>query len=344
MHAHRRSDSQRAMRLRALCRRKLGVVACAGYAVAMTDAPASAVPMQHPPTSPRIALVFGGSGQIGEPLLHGLLAAGWQVHAYSRTIQPARPGLHWHLGELGTLSMPPLPVDVVFSCGPLDAFADWYQRAPVHVPRVVAFGSTSLEVKRDSLDDTERDVARRLREAEATLFSLAAARGAAVTVLRPTLVYGAGRDRTLSAIAALARRSGWFVLSRSACGLRQPVHVQDLAEAALAVLSFAVTHGQSYALGGGETLRYRDMVHRVLAVLQPPARLLLLPHAVFALLLALAHACGRLRGMNRAALQRMREDLVFDLAPARRDFGYAPRAFAPDAAMLGVTSGAAVRQ
>jgi hypothetical protein len=40
--------------------------------------------------------------------------------------------------------------------------------------------------------------------------------------------------------------------------------------------------------------------------------------------------------MNRAALQRMGEDLVFDLAPAQRDFGYAPRAFVLDAAMLGV--------
>jgi hypothetical protein len=40
--------------------------------------------------------------------------------------------------------------------------------------------------------------------------------------------------------------------------------------------------------------------------------------------------------MNAAALQRMREDLVFDLEPARRDFGYAPRAFAPTAGELGV--------
>ena len=32
------------------------------------------------------------------------------------------------------------------------------------------------------------------------------------------------------AIAALARRTGVFVLPRDACGLRQPVHVDDLAE------------------------------------------------------------------------------------------------------------------
>jgi len=305
----------------------------------MTDAPpatAAASPTLTPTDQARVALLFGGSGQIGERLLHGLLAAGWQVHAFSRAPQAPRDGLHWHPGELSQLQAPPVQAEAIFSCGPLDAFADWYRRTPLRATRVVAFGSTSLEVKRDSLDAAERDVARRLREAEAALFAAAAERGAAVTVLRPTLVYGAGRDRTLSAIATLARRSGWFVLPRSARGLRQPVHVQDLADAALAVLAHPATHGRSYALGGGEVLSYREMVRRVLAALQPPARLLSLPHALFALALGIAHAGGRLRGMNRAALQRMGEDLVFDLAPAQRDFGYAPRAFAPDAAMLGV--------
>ncbi|CTP89220.1 hypothetical protein XTPLMG728_2164 [Xanthomonas translucens pv. poae] len=283
-----------------------------------------------------MALLFGGSGQIGERLLQGLLATGWQVHAFSRTPQPPRDGLHWHVGELSQLQAPPVQAEAIFSCGPLDAFADWYRRTPLPARRVVAFGSTSLEIKRDSLDAAERDVARRLREAEAALFASAAERGAAATVLRPTLVYGAGRDRTLSAIATLAQRSGWFVLPHSARGLRQPVHVHDLADAALAVVAHPATHGRSYALGGGEVLSYREMVRRVLAALQPQARLLLLPHAVFALALRIAHAGGRLRGMNRAALQRMGEDLVFDLAPAQRDFGYAPRAFVLDAAMLGV--------
>jgi len=31
---------------------------------------------------------------------------------------------------------------------------------------------------------------------------------------------------------------------------------------------------------------------------------------------------------------RMRDDLVFDATPARRDFGYAPRAFQPTASMF----------
>ena len=39
-------------------------------------------------------------------------------------------------------------------------------------------------------------------------------------------------------------------------------------------------------------------------------------------------------GVGFAALARMREDLVFDDAPARRDLGYAPRPFVPEAGMF----------
>jgi len=282
--------------------------------------------------SPGRALVFGGSGQIGRPLLALLVQAGWEVHALSRQPQPA-DGVRWLRGDLATAELP-ADVDLMLSCGPLDAFAARFARADVACARVLAFGSTSVEVKRDSPDAGERDIARRLREAEAGLFGAAAARGIAATVLRPTLVYGAGRDATLTRIATLARRLRGFALPSDATGLRQPVHVDDLAAAALACLDAPATHGRAYAVPGGETLPYREMVARALAALPSRPKLLVLPPPLFRALLVPARLLGVASGFGDAALARMREDLAFDAAPARRDFGYAPRAFAPDAAML----------
>lgn len=307
--------------------------------------PVAMIPMQDPEDAtpagnPPRALMFGGSGQIGERLIGNLRAAGWRVLALSRRPR-AQDGVEWRVGDLSQPWPAPERFDAIFSCGPLDHFARWYADAPVQAPRVVAFGSTSVEVKQASSEAGERDVARRLQQAEAQLLAAAAARQAAATVLRPTLVYGAGRDKTLTAIAALARRSGLFVLPASATGLRQPVHVQDLADAALAVLPRPATAGRAYALGGGEVLAYAEMVRRVLDTLSPRPRLWRIPHGLFAFVLRLAHAGGRLRGMNEAALQRMGEDLVFDLEPARRDFGYAPRPFVAEAAMFAAPADAA---
>jgi nucleoside-diphosphate-sugar epimerase len=277
----------------------------------------------------RDALVFGGSGQLGHPLLVCLHRRGWRVHAVSRRAQPAMPGVRWRRGDLESTPGLPSRVDAIFSCGPLDHFAHWYARSTIACPRVVAFGSTSIEVKHDSADARERAVALRLREGETRVLAVAAQRGAAATLLRPTLIYGAGGDRTLTRIAAIASRWHRFALPRDAIGLRQPVHVGDLASAAFAVIDALATHGLAYALPGGETLPYREMVARVLATLQPPAKLHLLPPAAFRALLSLAHAAGVARDFGDAALGRMHQDLVFDIEPARRDFGYAPREFRP---------------
>lgn len=282
----------------------------------------------------REALIFGGSGQIGRPLLHILRRAGWRISAVSRQVHSDQPGLQWLRGDLGEL--PPLPsrVEAIFSCGPLDAFGRWYVNSDVVARHVVAFGSTSVDTKRGSADAYERDLATRLREGEAALFAGAQTRGAAATVLRPTLVYGAGRDATLSRIAHLAQRWGRFPLPRNATGLRQPVHVDDLATAAYACLDSTASHGRAYALPGGETLAYRDMVARVLAALRPAPRLLQLPSPVFNLALLAAQASGRATGLGAAAVRRMRTDLVFDAVPAQRDLAYAPRLFRPTAEMF----------
>lgn len=282
----------------------------------------------------RHALVFGASGQVGTPLLERLAGEGWRVHAVSRQQHADAPGVQWLRGDLAGVEGLPDAVDAIFSCGPLDLFARWYPDCAVRTPRIVAFGSTSASSKQASDDDGERDLAKRLLDAEALLFATGKRRDAAITILRPTLIYGAGRDQSLTRIAQLALRWGRFVLPRNAEGLRQPVHVDDLADAAWRACQSDASHGRSYDLPGGETLAYREMVRRVLACLQPPPSLHELPLPMFRGVMAAARARGIAADLTPAAVARMRADLVFDDAPARRDFGYAPRAFAPEARMF----------
>ncbi len=284
----------------------------------------------------KTALVFGASGQIGVPLLRRLDDAGWRVFAVSRRAHADTPGLHWLRGDLAGVDGLPVAVDAIFSCGPLDHFARWHADAALRALRVVAFSSTSSSSKRGSGNAGERDVAQRLLDAEALLWSAAETRGVAVTVLRPTLIYGTGRDQTLTSIARLAQRWGRFVLPRRADGLRQPVHVEDLAGAAWAACQSGASAGRSYDLPGGETLACRAMVQRVLACLEPVPRLIELPMPLFRGMLAAAQLRGIAVDFTPEALARMRQDLVFDSEPARRDFAYSPRKFNPDASMFPV--------
>ena len=282
----------------------------------------------------KTALVFGASGQIGGPVLDRLSDAGWRVLAVSRQPQRDAAGVHWLRGDLARVDGLPVALDAVLSCGPLDLFAQWFAATPLALPRVVAFGSTSVHVKHASDDDAERAVAARLAVAEQQLFDAASARGVAATVLRPTLVYGVGRDATLTRIVQLARRYRRFVLPRRADGLRMPVHVQDLAAAAVAALVQPTSAGRAYDLPGGERIAYREMVRRALDCLQPPLPLHELPMPLYRGLLQAAQARGIAAGFTPAMLARMRQDLVFDDAAARHDLGWSPRAFRPDPSMF----------
>ena len=285
----------------------------------------------HAPTR---ALVFGARGQIGRFLLPRLQAAAWETHAVTRAAAPASADVQWHRLDLFADADLAVDAEVIFSLGPLDGFVAWFERSARRPMRIVAMSSTSASSKRESPDAQERELAQRLRGAEERLLALGAQRGARVTLLRPTLVYGAGLDRNLTRIVHLARRWHGFVLPRDAQGLRQPVHAEDVARAAWAAAIAEHDLAPRYDLPGGETLSYREMVRRVLACLNPPRRLFTLPAPLFRAALAMARHTGALSEAGVGVLARLREDLVFDAEPAQGDLGYAPRGFSPRADMF----------
>lgn len=203
---------------------------------------------------------------------------------------------------------------------------------PAHIPhlaraglkRLVAFSSTSLFGKESSADSHEQAVVRHLQDAEAAIHALCAQHSIQWTILRPTLVYGMGMDRSITLIRTFVQRYGFFPILPPALGLRQPVHAVDLADAALHCLNAHVTYNKAYNLSGGETLAYRAMVERIFAALDKPPRILATRH-----LPRLLRGYARLTGsaLNAQMAYRMNEDLVFDHAEANEDFGYQPRSF-----------------
>ena len=298
--------------------------------------------MQIPHTASRShnahALVFGASGQIGLRVLSRLGEAGWRVTAVSRQPNCDEDGyVQWRQAQLPAGGQG-AGFDAIFSCGPLDLMSLWYAGQDTGSTPVIAFGSTSVHIKVDSPDPAERDLAARLAQAESRLRTAALTRSAPLLLLRPTLVYGAGMDRNLSRIAALGRRYRLFPLPHDAIGQRQPVHVEDLADAAMAALLLSAQGGQyAFDLPGGETLSYRAMVARVLGALDRPARALVLPGPLFAMAARLARGVG-VHDAGPAVLARMRQDLVFDPEPARAALGWQPRRFQVDASMLSTSS------
>jgi nucleoside-diphosphate-sugar epimerase len=277
----------------------------------------------------RRLLAIGLSGAVGEAVREGLQARGDTVVAVSRQHREAAGGVSWRHGSLEAMPEFDDAFDAILSLGPLDAFVRWYVDALPSAPRVIALSSTGRHDKRLSADPRERELAARLAAAEADLFAAGRTVGAAVTVLRPSLMYGRDRDRNLSVLAATARRWGVLPIPWNATGLRQPVHVDDVAAAVLACLDQVLTtSGKAFDLPGRETMSFEAMVRRTLAVRAPGARLLKLPPVLFALATWLVELSGR-EMPGRGARARVARDQLADPGPARTAFHYDPGRFRP---------------
>lgn len=249
------------------------------------------------------------------------------AYAISRTSRPDTAGVTWLRGSLEAMPVLPDGVDTLVSAGPLDAFADWLRTSGGPWRRVVAISSTGRNDKANSPDPRERSLASRLADAEASLLQAGRERGMAVTILRPTLLYGSGADRSLSRLVELARRWKFLALPSSATGLRQPVHVADVAGAVLQCLDASDTGGRTFDLPGGEALPFLEMVGRTVQRHVPAARIITLPLPFFRVA---AWAARPFVGpIGQGLLARLARDQVADASPARAAFGYAPRRFDP---------------
>ncbi|NOU09697.1 MAG: NAD-dependent epimerase/dehydratase family protein [Nitrospira sp.] len=280
---------------------------------------------------PNIGLL-GANSLVGECVIQRLRKDGRHTVAFSRHPPDGRTEQRVTWLQLPSYSLPAHPEG--------SQIKDWLCVAPIWVlpqyfsmievcsaRRVVALSSTSLFVKHDSSDHGEQDVARRLAEGERALRVWAEAQGVEWVILRPTLIYGGGRDKNLTEIVRLVCRWGFFPLLGEAKGLRQPVHAEDVATACVSALTVPVAANLTYNLSGGETLSYREMVCRVFATLGKLPHLVKVPRWFFRLAMAVLRLSPRYRHWTVEMAERMNRDLVFDHTDAARDLGFSPRPF-----------------
>ncbi len=272
-------------------------------------------------------LVTGATSLIGQFATPRLEAMGVEFSRLSRTA-PDAPG--WVRGRLGDpdleARLPACPT--VLSLSPIWHLPPGLDALKAKgMQRLVAFSSTSVSTKAASPDAYEQGMVRRLADGEEAVRAFCAVNGVAWTILRPTLIYAEGQDQNVSRLAGLIRRLGFLPLAGQGGGLRQPVHADDLAAAAIAAAACPAADNRAYDLPGGETLTYRQMAERVFEGMGRRPAVLPLPEGLWRLAFALARPL--LPGATAQMGARMSENLAFDGSPAAADFGWNPRPFRP---------------
>jgi NADH dehydrogenase len=250
-------------------------------------------------------LVLGGSGFVGRALCEQLTR---QLGADVRITVPTRRLRH-------AQAVQPLPGVTVLQA---DVFNDLprllpghdavvnliailqgseaaFERVHVELPRRIAAAMQATGVQRlvhvSALGVSAQAPSRYLRSkaaGEAVLEAAAKTQGLALTLVRPSLVFGAG-DRSINLFADLQRLFPLMPLGGADARL-QPVWVQDLAAALVQVLLRREAIGQVYDVAGPRVLTLAELVRLAGRCVGHPRPVLPLP-APLATLQALAMEC-----------------------------------------------------
>lgn len=282
---------------------------------------------------PRTCLLLGASSQLGDRVLPRLLAADYRVHAVSRlapaapTAEPlAQEQLHWHAIDLNTVQAWPAQVSVVVHLAPLYLLPTLLRYAPSAL-RVIAISSTSVRTKQYSPSKAERLMAQRLCQAEQELQQLCKEKGHSLTILRPTMLYGLGRDATIGRMQTFVRRWRFLPIPAAESGLRQPVHVEDVAAAIVQVLDEPRCVGRIYELGGAQRLTVKQLAQCICLDNDLTVRIITIPVSILSMLLSVLAFIRPGLDWSPALIKRAALDQVADNQAAIDDFQYAPRPF-----------------
>jgi nucleoside-diphosphate-sugar epimerase len=270
--------------------------------------------------------VLGATSLVGDTLSL-LLAQDYAVVPFSRRTTPAPSS------NVRTVD----GIRYWISLMPIWALPDYLETISAYGGRrIVALSSTSVFTKKESPDLAERALAVQSAAAEQQLNAWAESQNVEMLILRPTLIYGHGRDHNISEIVRFIRRFGFFPVFGAAKGLRQPIHVEDVALACRRALEAEHLTMCCYNISGGETLTYRDMVSRIFETLGQRQRLVTTPLWLFSLAVGCAQILPRFRNWSVTMAERMNQDLAFDHTEAERDLGLSFRPFRLDISDLPV--------
>ena len=274
--------------------------------------------------------VVGASSQIGQALLSRLASAGYLVYRIGREDRSAAEGITTYVfNELSGNFVPSLgAADAVISLAPLPSIDVVVKMAcALRARRIIAFGSTGRFSKIGSTSAIEQDFVAQQERAESVFSIGCESAGMGWTLFRPTMIYGADSDLNVSFIKSMISKFGFFPIPVGANGLRQPVHVDDLAAACVLALGNEATCNKAYNLGGGEVLSFPVLVKKIFKANGKRPILIPVPKLLFPLLITAAKKFPKAAFVRQEMVERMFQDLTADNQTAMNDFGYAPRPF-----------------
>lgn len=147
------------------------------------------------------------------------------------------------------------------------------------------------------------------------------------TILRPSLVYGGGQRGIFQRMRSLIRSLPVVPLLGSGREPMRPVHVDDVAWAALEAIERPATVGGTFCLGGPEDWTFRTLVEKLASGEGRRPLLFPVPMPLCRLAAVLGEVMLEDTPVSTDNLEGIVSAQPVDIESARRELGFNPRAF-----------------
>lgn len=164
-------------------------------------------------------------------------------------------------------------------------------------------------------------------EAELALQELAQNSEMTWTILRPTLVYGAGNPGNMDRLIKLVK-SGLPLPLGAINNRRSFLYVGNLVDAIARIISHPLSHGQTFLVSDGEDVSTPELIRLLAETLAQPCQLLPIPSTLLAGLAGLGTTWESWTGIstpfNRGILERLKGSLYVDISHIQQTLDWHP--------------------
>ena len=272
-------------------------------------------------------LILGASGNIGSLLIEKLCKKDYEIVAFIREnssiVHLKKYEIRIIKGDLekSETIIPALEgIDIVintsyivFAKNILKAIEDSKSK----IKRVIYIGSTGIYTKLPSKSANDKRTAEEIIKKSSIPY----------TILRPTMIYGTGKDRNIFRLISFLHRYPVFPIFGNGENLLQPVYIEDVVQSIISSLNTSNALNKIYDIGGKNALTYNQLIDTTARYIN---KRIIRIHLPVMLSLQIARIIKRIIGkfpISEEQILRLNEDKTVDISDAVKDFGYTPISF-----------------
>lgn len=191
------------------------------------------------------------------------------------------------------------------------------------IKKLVFVGSTSRFQKVNSKDPKEIDLVKKMISSEDLINNSKQN----TVIIRPTMLYGIDKDKNILILIKFMNKFHVFPIIGEGNGLKQPVHVYDVADAVLKTLKDENLVKNAYNIPGANAIEYKKIIMEIKKNLNTRIFVFNIPMCMAKLGFRIYKFIRPNTIINIDMVSRVGENYIFDYKSASEDFGYSPMTF-----------------